>query len=501
MKQPHEAGAVTSGRQTLGEMGASRRTLLAAAAALGAGSMGVVLAACNGGTAAPQPAKQLQGTVEFWTNSGYPFKDNVGAQLADEFMTQHPTVKIAWTDTAYGDFMTKLVTTAVSGNPPDLSYADRYVTESFACKGAAAPLDAYVKQSKSVKLDNFWPLMRDQITYKGQVYAMPHQGNVGLLFYNKSFFRESGLDPEKPPTTWDATLQAIPRLAKRSGAAVDRVGWVPTRGWGVPWMVPYWQLGGELLDKDEKKAIFNNDTANQVFEWLLKLQDAQGGDDAIAALYNGLNIYDALSQGKTAMVWSTNTTLRTTFSKVPGLDVGVTFWPTPPNGKHANYMGGWSLIIPKGAKNPDAAFVFLEYFLGDDPQQRWADTWESLPSTKSAAQSDKYLSGRPERKIAVADAPFAKFVVGAPGGDAALKYESGLAATILSRQMTVRDALNDAVTNVQKELDDAARACAIQTKRKAQSANRGGLRVPSGPWYWPRRLTGSPGEASNRCHH
>jgi ABC-type glycerol-3-phosphate transport system substrate-binding protein len=226
-------------------------------------------------------------------------------------------------------------------------------------------------------------------------------------------------------------------------------------------MVPFWQLGGELVDKDEKKATFNSPVAAQTLDWLLKVNDAQGGEDAIAALYQGVSIYDALSQGKTAMVWATNTTWSTTFSKVQGLEVGFAPWPTPPNGKRANYMGGWSLIIPKGARNPETAFAYLEYKLSDDPQIRWAEAWDSIPSTRSAAQNEKYLSGRPERRIAVADAPFAKFVIGAPGGDNALKYQSGVAATVLARKMSVQDALNDAVQNTQKELDDAARSCAI----------------------------------------
>jgi ABC-type glycerol-3-phosphate transport system substrate-binding protein len=123
-------------------------------------------------------------------------------------------------------------------------------------------------------------------------------------------------------------------------------------------------------------------------------------------------------------------------------------------------MGGWSLIIPKGAKNPDDAFAYLEFKESDDAQIRWSDEWESIPSVKSAAQSDRYYQGRPERKLAVADAPFARFVVGAPGGDQALQHESGLANTVLQRKMTVPDALNDAAQKVQKELDDAARSCA-----------------------------------------
>jgi ABC-type glycerol-3-phosphate transport system substrate-binding protein len=124
-------------------------------------------------------------------------------------------------------------------------------------------------------------------------------------------------------------------------------------------------------------------------------------------------------------------------------------------------MGGWSLVLPKGGRNPDAAFGYLEFKLGDEQQLRWADQFESIPSVKSAATSERYYAGRPERRLAVADAPVARFVIGAPGGDTALAHQSGVATTILQRRMTVQDALNDAVQKVQQELDDAYRSCSV----------------------------------------
>jgi multiple sugar transport system substrate-binding protein len=288
---------------------------------------------------------------------------------------------------------------------------------------------------------------------------MPHQGGVGLVWFNRNHFKEAGLDPAKPPTTWDQTVQAIQRLTRRAGTATERAGWVPQRGWGVPWMVMYWQLGGELLDPTEKKAVFNNERATQVFDWLLRVHDLQGGEDAITELYAGANNYDAFAQGKVSMVWAPNSTWQAQWASRSELDVGNTFWPTPPGGKRSNYMGGWSLIVPKGAKNPDAAFAYLEYKLGDDPQVRWALDWDSTPSTRTAATNERYVNSSPERKTAVEDMPFAKWVIAAPGGDQALKFQTGVANNVFQRKMTVREALDDAVRSVQNELDEAARAC------------------------------------------
>jgi ABC-type glycerol-3-phosphate transport system substrate-binding protein len=224
-------------------------------------------------------------------------------------------------------------------------------------------------------------------------------------------------------------------------------------------MVPYWQLGGELTSADEKQATFNNDKAIQVFEWFLKIYDAQGGDDAVTEAFGSLGPFDAFAQGKTAMVWAAHSQYAITFSKVPNLDVGFSYWPTPANNARSNYMGGWSLVIPKLAKNPDAAFAYLDHLSNDDAQVRWADEWNTVPSTKSAAASDKYVQNKPDRKVAVADMPTAKWVITAVGGDKALAPSSNFATMIVQKKASIRDTLAQAVTDTQAELDAAQRLC------------------------------------------
>jgi ABC-type glycerol-3-phosphate transport system substrate-binding protein len=301
--------------------------------------------------------------------------------------------------------------------------------------------------------------MRRDVTYKGKVYGMPPQGNAGQLWFNKNHFREAGLDPERPPTTWEQAIQAVQRLTRRSGADIERAGWVPPRGWGVPWMVMYWQLGGDLTDADERKAIYNNERAMQVFEWQLRVHDMQGGEEAINALFAGANMWDAFAQGKVSMLWGNNSARQARWSKVAGLEVGNSYWPTPPGGQRSNYFAGATLIIPKGAKNPDASFAYVEYKFLDDPQVRWALDFDMVPATKTASNSERYAKAGPEQKTVVEDLQLAKWVIAAPGGDQALKFQTGVANTFFHRKMSVREALDDAVRNTQLVLDEAARTC------------------------------------------
>jgi len=40
-------------------------------------------------------------------------------------------------------------------------------------------------------------------TAEGKMFSLPWNASTGILFYNKSLFKEAGLDPEKPPKTWE----------------------------------------------------------------------------------------------------------------------------------------------------------------------------------------------------------------------------------------------------------------------------------------------------------
>jgi ABC-type glycerol-3-phosphate transport system substrate-binding protein len=170
-------------------------------------------------------------------------------------------------------------------------------------------------------------------------------------------------------------------------------------------------------------------------------------------------MWDAFAQGKTSMLWGNNSARQARWSKVPDLEVGNSYWPTPPGGQRSNYFAGATLLLPKGSKNPDAAFAYVDYKFSDDAQVRWALDFDMIPATRSAANSDRYTKAGSEQKTVVEDLNTAKWVISAPGGDLALKYQTGVATTIIQRKMTVREALDDAVRNSQMELDEALRTC------------------------------------------
>ena len=400
--------------------------------------------------------------VVFWSNSGYPYKDNVGAQLVTEFEQQGgPTIE--YTDTLYADFMKKLLTVVAAGTPPDLSYVDRYVTQSYACRGVLSAMDDMIARSKVIKKDMFFPLLVQNTNYHGKTYGIPHGPDVGLFYYNKDLFRSAALDPEKPPLTWDDVTTVAQQLTKKSGDTIQQLGWSPAQDWGVPWMVAYWQQGGQLISDDGTKATFNNDKSVAALEFFKKVYDLEGTYDAATKVVSGAGGgLKSFLASKTAMFWSTHSTIHDFAVNKINFAYGASYFPLPQGGKHANYMGGWSLVIPKGAKQAAGAFQFLEYLCTPDPQIRWAEAWNCIPPVTDVAQSQAYIKGDQVRDLAVKEMPTAQWVIAAPGGDQIINVEVGIMGPVLSGKQATQSALAAANQQTQGMLDEAYKGCSVQ---------------------------------------
>ncbi len=407
-------------------------------------------------TTAPTPSPNA---VVFWSNSGYPYTGHVGAQLVQQFEQQGgPT--IAYTDTVYADFMQKLLTTVAAGTPPDLSYTDRYVTQANACKGVIQTMDSMIAKSKVITKNMFFPRLVHDTNFRGKTYAIPHGPDVGLFYYNQDIFSAAGLDPAKPPLDWDTASTMAQKLTRTQGGNVQQVGWSPSQDWGVPWLVTYWQQGGEELGPDETKVTLNNAMAVNSLNYFKKVYDLEGGYDPITKFVSSLKGAEkAFIAGKVGMTWSTHSSIHDFQVANVSFKWNASYFPLPPNGQRANYMGGWSLVIPTGAKHAAGAFQFLEFLCQPAPQVSWAEEWNCLPSVAAVANSDAYLKGDPLRKLAVQDAGIAKWVIVAPGADQTLPVEVGIQAPVLTGQQTPEAELTNAQQKIQSILDQSYSQC------------------------------------------
>ncbi|MDE1713835.1 extracellular solute-binding protein (plasmid) [Chromobacterium amazonense] len=187
------------------------------------------------------------------------------------------------------------------------------------------------------------------VTFNGKVYAFPHYNGANVIAYNAELFKKAGLDPNKPPKSFDQELQYAKTIKAKTGVA----GFAPTLG---PTKIEALLMQNGLdVVKDGKPAF--NSPAHVAF--VKKLTDAY---KAGALLKDNLFSQDnfqvamaAYNGGRLAMLESTPTTLTRVRDEAPKLYVHTRVAPAPlgPTGIAA---GGWMFNFAV-ARNVDKAFL------------------------------------------------------------------------------------------------------------------------------------------------
>lgn len=68
--------------------------------------------------------------------------------------------------------------------------------------------------------DKFNPVILDGVTdSNGHIFGFPRQAYAMGLHYNRELFEKAGLDPDKPPTTWEEVRQYAKQIHDKTGKA------------------------------------------------------------------------------------------------------------------------------------------------------------------------------------------------------------------------------------------------------------------------------------------
>ncbi|RYG56705.1 ABC transporter substrate-binding protein, partial [bacterium] len=277
----------------------------------------------------------------------------------------------------------KLLTAIVGGAPPDLINQDRFTIGDWASRDSFEQLDDFLKAEKSTKdpvqQSNFYPAAWNEALYKGHVYGIPTGIDDRALYYNKRAFREAGLDPNKPPRTWEELKEYALKLTKKDDkGAFERIGFIPN--YGNSWLYLYsWQNGGEFMSKDGRKCIMDNPYSVGALKYMTDVYDALGGYDKVNTFQSGFQgaEQDPFFTGTIAMVIDGSWKLNNIARYSPGLDFGVAPAPVPAErlkgegrfkgqDPFITWAGGYSLAIPRGAKHPKEAWRFLKWMVGEE---------------------------------------------------------------------------------------------------------------------------------------
>lgn len=401
------------------------------------------------GSDGEEPKKPVK--INFWhIYSDGPEKE-LYEQLIAEFQQQYDYITVEQLGTSFWDYWTKLSTSIAGGSAPDLALNDTSTAISRAQNGVIVNLTPFIERDQ-FNVDDYFPVLIDRVKYEGDLYALPNDTDVRLLFYDKAAFREVGLDPEKPPTNWEELESYADQLTKwNDKKLLDRVGFSPTMG-NIQFWTLAWANGGDFWD-DDLKPTYNRAENVQTLEWMANIQ-AKYGTKALSAfnVQSGALSYSPFIAGRVAMIVDVNNLYGEIKRHKPDLDFGVA--PIPYPVQQASWSAGFDLEIIDN-KDPDkaaAAWELMKFLTSKETQIKIHKVVGSLVSNMHAAKDPEFISD-PIWQMIVDQMDHSRFIEYV---EASPSWHSGI-------QPIVDSVLNGSTT-AQKALDDAQKAIENELK-------------------------------------
>jgi multiple sugar transport system substrate-binding protein len=408
------------------------------------------------GAATAQP-KALTGTVEVWGEAVFPFDKDVGGQIVQELESTHPGLKVAFSPIDDFDGQ-KLQVTAAGGTPPDLDDVNGILPQGLALAGAASSFDPYLAKSTAINKADLWPSLLADATWTGKLFGIGYAPDIRIMYLNAGRYKQAGLDVHQPPKTWDDLETAIGKTLQRNGQDITVAGFSPFIGSGIGnlWLVPFWQLGGELLSTDGAKVTIANDAGLNAWTWLQKIINQQGGWPALQAFQKGHDPNQLFATDLMGLYYATNAERAESFPKFKASpDFGYTTYPLPPGGRRVTFGGVHTFVLPKGAKLPDGAWLFLEALLSKQNNLKFSLRYDRVPVRQSVAYSAQYIQGDPFRKLVGEEMPGRHWLIAAPGAGGMRSDIIGVVADILQNNLGIQASLQKAQAAMQIKLDKA----------------------------------------------
>ncbi|MGW5283792.1 ABC transporter substrate-binding protein [Streptomyces collinus] len=117
----------------------------------------------------------------------------------------------------------------------------------------AADLTPYLKELKSY--DAIQKQLRDIYTVDGKVYGIPRTGYSMGLIYNRKLFQKAGLDPDKPPATWEEVRADAKKIAALGNGTVGYADYSAQNQGGWHFTAELYSQGGDVVGADGKAGV------------------------------------------------------------------------------------------------------------------------------------------------------------------------------------------------------------------------------------------------------
>lgn len=279
--------------------------------------------------------------------------------LIKEFNAQNNGIKIEYRLIQFDDVVTEAMRAYATGQAPDIIAVDNPEHALFSSRGAFLDLTDMIKSSKVIKPENYFPGPLKSVEWDGKYFGVPKATNTIALYYNKDMFKAKGLDPNKPPQTWDELVEDARKLTDPAKNVYGLAFSAKASEEGTFQFLPWAQMGGGGYEH------INADGAVKALEtWKTIIDEKLASPDSMTR--GQWDSTGTFNSGNAAMAISGPWELER-MTQEAKFDWGVALLPVPKEGaERSSAMGDFNWAIFSSTKHPAEAFKALEYFVSQD---------------------------------------------------------------------------------------------------------------------------------------
>jgi multiple sugar transport system substrate-binding protein len=346
----------------------------------GLASVSLLLAACSsGGT-----DSEASGEINVFL---IPSPSSTSIQSFIPDFEAETGIKVNVSETPYGEAHQKqLLSYQQKAGAYDVAQFDNSFLMPYCQAQAMAPLDSYLGDSSEYDIADFSQSQQDYGKCNGETLGLTLSTEPMIQWYRTDIYQELGLTPAK---TWDEYFNNAKKV-QAAGYGGQIIGFGPNVSWW--WMTMVWSFGGKLYD-DSLNPTVNSKEAIAATDFLKKLMTVSpkgastANSDEVTSKFLGENIGAMINySGYYGSV------LDPSINKNEG-KIGTA--PMPTGSADITHLAGWNIGIPKDAKNPTAAWKFLEYVLGKTNAKAYLESGAAAIGRKSITTDADLLAKFP----------------------------------------------------------------------------------------------------------
>lgn len=371
-----------------------------------------------------------------------------------ELQKRHPDINFTFVEEGFGwdDLRNKFLVVAGTNSAPDVVMVDTIWLGEYVDNGLIRNItkEALAWDEWEDIVDSF----KESSMWNGdQIYGVWLNTDVRVLAYNKKLFREAGLDPNKPPTTWDELMEmatAISNPPKVYGYAFPAMKEEDTAHRFYAFLH---SAGGQILNEDMTEALFNSDAGIEALQFMVDLVKNNAASLNLGGTYSDIDRGLFLDQYAMSIMTKPIGLAR---DIIPGLtdeqyleDFGVTEIPRHPNGEFATQSGGYLLSVPTRSAHPELAWELITLATGAKAQFDYTVARGYVPTRYSLMKkADEYISEDPHFDVILNQLPHAYFRPSIPEyTEVSNAIQDAIQLALLGR-MTPKAALDQAAKRV-----------------------------------------------------